>query len=247
MRFISAVILALSLAGAVRADPRLDEKVYDPYIETGQTEVEIRTGTEVGGALGGAHTTVLELEQGLTDHLSLSLVSSFTRDPGEAVHINGLGLEAVVFLGQIPKLGVDTGVYLEYTKGFKGESDGLEGKLLLARTSGRFQGLVNLIVERPVGVPAGEGYAAYGYAASATWRTVGRLRLGVQAFGDLGDDHHFLGETGAYVGPMAAWSVKRRGWPASLSIDGAWLSAVGPSRGEGTGQFRLNLSLERRF
>lgn len=247
MRFFPAVSLVLAVAGAAHADPRLDEKVYDPYVETGESEIEIRTATEVGGPLGGAHTTVVELEQGITERLSLSLVSRFSRDPGEPLHINGLGLEAVYFLGQIPKLGVDTGLYLEYEKGFKGESDGLEAKILLARTSGRFQGLVNLILERPLGVPAGQGYSAYGYAASATWRTVGKLRLGGQAYGDLGDDHHYLGETGAYIGPMASWSVRRRGWPAALSLDAAWLSAVGPSRSEAAGQFRLNLSLERRF
>ncbi len=134
------------------------------------------------------------------------------------------------------------------TKGFGGETDGLEGKLLLAKTAGRFQGLLNLIVERPLGAPAGEDFASYGYAASATWRTVGRLRLGAEAFGDLGDDHGFLsGHQGAYVGPQVKWEGRPRGAPFEIEVDAGWLAAVGPDRQEAASQARIDVELERPF
>ena len=69
----------------------------------------------------------------------------------------GSDLEGIYYLGQIPKIGVDTGVYLEVTKGFGGESDGGEAKLLLAKTQGRFQGLFNFIIERPFNGPVDAG------------------------------------------------------------------------------------------
>ena len=114
-------------------------------------------------------------------------------------------------------------------------------------TSGRFQGLLNLIVERPFGVPSGEGFANYGYAASVTWRTVGGLRLGAEAFGDLGTDHGFGGTRGAYVGPQVKWRGRPAHSPVEIEIDAGWLAAVGDSRREADSQVRLTVELERRF
>ena len=116
-----------------------------------------------------------------------------------------------------------------------------EGKLLLAKTAGRFQGLVNLIVEKPLSAPTGEGMAGYGYAASATWQTVGNLRLGAEAFGDLGDDHAFLGRQGAYVGPQVKWEGRLGRMPFDIGLDAGWLVAVGTDRSEAASQVRLGL------
>ena len=244
--------LALGLTGMAApamADPRLDEKVYSPYVENHMLELETRWGQELGGGdLKGARTFVLETEYGLNDRVSLALVGQGQRTPGESMRLTGIGLEGVVYLGQIPKLGVDTGLYLEYKKGFGGETDGGEAKLLLAKTVDRFQGLFNFIVERPFGAPKGEGFAAYGYAASATWRTVGNLRLGAEAFGDFGDDHGFLNHPqGAYVGPQVKWEGQPRFLPVEIELDAGWLAPVGTARTEAKSQGRINLEFERRF
>ncbi|MBA3812304.1 MAG: hypothetical protein H0X27_11810 [Caulobacteraceae bacterium] len=238
----------LSLIGtAAAADPRLDEKVYSPYVLNGVTEFETRLGREVGGPLDGQTTTVLEIEHGFNDRISLAVLGVLANEPGVATRFNGVGVEGVGYLGRIPGVGVDTGLYLEYKHGLAGEDDIAEAKLLLAKTEGRFQGLLNLILERPLGVPKGEGFAEYGYAASATWQTVGALRLGVEAFGDLGSDRSFLGRQGAYVGPQVKWEGRPRFSPVEIDIDAGWLAAVGPARGEAGSQFRFGVELERRF
>jgi hypothetical protein len=231
------------------ADPRLDEVVYSPYIENHMFEVETRFGSELGdGTLDNAQTLVNELEYGVSDRLSLALVTKVESAPGEPRRLTGVGVEGIYYLGQIPKLGIDTGLYLEATKGAGGEPDGGEAKLLLAKTAGRFQGLFNLIVERPFNGPPGEVYASYGYAASATWRTVGTLRLGAEAFGDFGDDHGFLNHAqGAYLGPQVKWEGQPKGLPFEIEVDAGWLAAVGPDRGEAASQARINLEVERRF
>ena len=162
--------------------------------------------------------------------------------------MNGLGVEGIVYLGQIPKLGVDVGLYLEIIGGSHGEDDKGEAKLLLAKTADRFQGLINFIVERPIGVPAGQGFASYGYAASATWRAVGALRLGAEAFGDLGSDHGFLTRAeGAYIGPQLKWEIRPASSPVEIDIDAGWLAAVGADRGEADSQARVTLEFERRL
>ncbi|MGI9170540.1 MAG: hypothetical protein ACR2FH_10275 [Caulobacteraceae bacterium] len=246
---IGALALALTLlgSGSARADPRLDEKVYDPYILNGIAEFEARNAQELGGPLGGQTTTVLEAEYGLNDRVSLALVGAIQRPAGETTRLAGIGLESVAYLGRLPAVGVDAGLYVEYKVGFGGEGDVAEAKVLLAKTAGRFQGLLNLIVEEPVGAPPGEGFASYGYAASATWQTVGNLRLGAEAFGDFGDDHAFLGRQGAYVGPQVKWEGRLGASPVELGLDAGWLAAVGADRGEANSQVRIGIELERRF
>lgn len=241
------VALGLMAAAPALADPRLDEKVYEPYIETHELEFEVRHGQENGGALGGAATTVVEVEYGFNDRLSLALVGANENEPGDGGRWRSVGLESVVYLGPIAHTGVDAGLYLEYEKGLSGETDGGEAKLLLAKNAGRFQGLLNLIVEHPFGAPRGEGISSYGYAASATWRAAGHLRVGAEAFGDLGDDHRFGGRQGAYLGPVAQWSLKVPHSRYELAVEGAWLAPFGAAHDEGRSQSRLNLEFERRF
>lgn len=233
-------------ATTAHADPRLDEKVYTPYVQNGVAELEIRSGRQNGGATGGNMTTFLEGEYGLNDRVSLALVGAIERSPGEGSRFTSVGLEAVAYLGQIPRLGVDTGGYLEYKAGLNGEADVLEAKLLFAKVEGRFQGLLNLIAERPSG-PSGEAFATYGYAVSATWQTVGVLRLGAEAFGDLGTDHGLKGHRGAYVGPQLLWEGRPGGSPVEIGIDAGWLFPVGAARKEADSQLRVGLELERRF
>ena len=246
---VAASALAAAFAGRAAADPRLDEVVYSPYVENHMFELETRIGQQVGdGSLKGAQTWVEEAEYGVNDQLSLALVTRVERAPGEPRRLTGVGVEGIYYLGHIPRIDVDVGVYLEATKGAGGDPDGGEAKLLLAKTDGRFQGLFNFIVERPLGGPPGTVFASYGYAASATWRTVGALRLGGEAFGDFGDDHGFLTHPqGAYVGPQLKWEGQPRGLPFDIVVDAGWLAAVGPDRGEAPSQVRLNLELERRF
>lgn len=143
---------------------------------------------------------------------------------------------------------MDAGLYLEVGKGVHGESDSGEAKILLAKTAGRFQGLLNLIAERPLSGPSSEAFASYGYAASATWLTGGNLRLGAEAFGDLGDDHGiFKHRQGAYVGPQLKWEGRPKGSPIELAVDAGWLAAVGADRGEAKSQVKINIELEHRF
>ena len=245
----SAAILMAMTGTPAMADPRLDEKVYSPYVENHVLEVETRWGQEFGpGDLKGARTEFTEVEYGVNDRLSLAVVGQIERTPGAGDRVVGAGVEGVYYLGQIPKLGVDVGTYVEYKKGVNGEHDVGEGKLLFAKNIGRFQGLFNFIVERPFGAPRGEDFAAYGYAASATWRTVGPLRLGVEAFGDIGDDHGiFRRPQGAYLGPQVKWESKPRFLPVEVAVDAGWLAPVAADRTEAASQVRISLEFEKRF
>jgi hypothetical protein len=236
-------------SSAALADPRLDEIVYSPYVENHMFELETRYGQVIGhGNDTGADTFTTEAEYGFNDRLSVALVTKFERAPGERRRLTTVGLETVYYLGQIPKIGVDAGLYLEFGKGVNGDSDGGEAKLLLAKTAGGFQGLLNIIAERPLSGPSSERFASYGYAASATWQTFGSLRIGAEALGDLGNDHAFLKHRlGSYVGPQIKWEGRLKGSPIELAVDAGWLAAIGADRDEGRSQARVSVELEHRF
>ena len=244
----AVVLIAGFLVGhPAHADPRLDERVYSPYVENGLSELEFRYGQVRGGPLAGQAKTVFELEQGVSDRLSLALVGAVVNGDGGGTRLTKIGVEGVYYLGRLPRLGIDAGLYLEYAKGLNGETNGGEAKLLLARTSGRFQGLLNLIVEHPFGAPQGQGVSSYGYVASATWETVRAIRLGVEAIGDLGDDHRFLGRQQAYLGPQLKWEGHPGRSPVELEVDIGWLAAIGSRPREAASQVHVGFELARRF
>lgn len=244
-----AVVLLVVPSTPAFADPHLDSVVYSPYVEKNMFELGSRYAEEIGrGSLKGVGALVTEAEYGVSDRLSIALLTKVKNEPGQRKKLTSVAFESVFYVGQVPKVGIDAGLYLELSKGLGGDSDGGEVKLLLAKTAGRFQGLLNLIAERPLNGPSSERYASYGYAASATWRAIGNLRLGAEAFGDLGDDHRFLrGAQGAYIGPQVKWEGRPEGSPVEFAIDAGWLAPLGPNRNEGRSQARVSIELEHRF
>jgi hypothetical protein len=265
--YLACIALAVAVTGlahAAQADPRLDEVVYDPDVEKGVVELEARSAGLLGAPGGAAaQTNVFELEYGLTNKVSLALVGVESQEPHGTARWSDVGVEGIWNVGCVPAIGVDTALYLEYGHGLNGEPDKLEGKILLAKRAGRFEGLLNLIVERPLNASDGGNYASYGYAASATWRAMGAIRLGAEALGDFGDDHRFGRRQGAYVGPQVKWEYRpfggkdpdddgdeapmRKGPPIEIDVDAGWLAAVGADRDEAGSQVRIAVELERKF
>ena len=243
---VAAAVLASS--GGAAAEPGLSNKVYSPYVKKGVTEVELRAGRLTGGPLDGEQAAVVEFEHGVSDRLSLAVLAEFEQHAGEARKLDALAVEGVAYLGQIPGLGVDVGGYFEYEQRIHNESGVAEAKLLLAKRSGSFEGLLNLIASKPLTDRAGEDDTEFGYAAQATWDVGHNLRLGGQAFGDLGTDRTFGGRQAHYVGPVAQWEV-RPAWlqGGELEFEGAYLLPVGTARDDADGQVRFVVEYERRF
>jgi hypothetical protein len=245
--FAAVAIAALAWSGAA-AEPGLSNKVYSPYVKKGVTEVEVRAGRLTGGPLDREQAAVVEFEHGVSDRLSLAILAEFEQHAGEQRKLDALAVEGVAYLGQIPGLGVDIGSYVEYEQRIHNESGVAEAKLLLAKRSGAFEGLLNLIAHRPLSDRPGEHDTQFGYAAQAT-RDVGHnLRLGGQAFGDLGTNRRFGGRQAHYLGPVAQWEV-RPAWlkGGELEFEGAYLLPVGTAADDTNGQVRFVVEYERRF
>jgi len=244
---VGAALGLLAAAGACHAQG-ISNKVYSPYVENGVTELELRAGRLNGGALDGESGAVIELEQGINDRISLAVLGEFERHAGEKSKLDAIAIEGVSYIGQIPGLGVDVGGYLEYEQRIHNESGVLEGKLLFAKRSGRFEGLLNLIVERPLSDRPGEHDAQFGYATQATVEAAPGVKLGAQAFGDLGTDRRFGGRQAHYLGPVVNWTLHPR-WMrrGELELEAAWLAPAGAARRDADSQLRVMVEFEKRF
>ena len=242
-----AAAMVLSLASPAAAQG-LSSKVYSPYVQKGVTELELRGGRLNGGPLDGEQAAIVELGYGLNDRVSVAAIAEFEQHAGKPGKLDAVAVEAVVYVGQIPGIGVDVGGYLEYEQRIHNESGVLEGKLLLARQAGGFQALVNLIAKRALTDRPGEDDTRFGYAAQATFDVGHRLKLGAQAFGDLGTHSSFGGRQAHYVGPVARWEL-RPGWMSGgeLELEAAWLAPFGAARHDSNSQLRFVMEFERRF
>ena len=244
----AVVAAALGWSGAAVAEPGLSNRVYSPYVKKGVTEVELRAGRLNGGPLDGEQSAIVELEHGISDRVSLAILAEFEQHAGEARKLDAVAVEGVAYLGQIPGLGVDVGGYVEYEQRIHNESGVAEAKLLLAKRADAFEGLLNLIARRPLSYRPGEHDTQFGYAAQATWDVGANLRLGGQAFGDLGTDRGFGGRRPHYLGPVARWEV-RPAWlkGSELEFEAAYLMPVGSARNDTNNQVRFVVEYERRF
>jgi hypothetical protein len=244
-----AVAAVMAAAGAAHAEPGLANKVYDPYVRNGVTEIELRAGRLNGGELARDGGAVVEVEHGFNDRVSVGVFAEFERTAAEGIggRLDSVGLESVVYLGQIPALGVDVGGYFEYEQRLHNESGVFEGKLLLARQFGPVRTLLNLIAQKPLSDREDENAAQFGYATEATVAAARNVQVGVQAFGDLGAAGSLGGPQSHYLGPVANWEVRPRGLPGELELEAAYLFPVGPASRQTDGQVRLMLEYERRF
>ena len=247
--YLAAISVAVVMwSDAAIAEPGLSNRVYSPYVKKGVTEVEVRAGRLTGGPLDGEQAAIVELEHGVSDRISLAVLAEFEQHAGEAKKLDAFAVEGVAYLGQIPGLGIDVGAYLEYEQRIHNESGVAEAKLLLAKRSGPFEGLLNLIAQRPLSDRPGEHDTEFGYAAQATWDVGANVRLGGQAFGDLGTNRSVGGRQPHYLGPVAGWEV-RPSWlkGAELEFEGAYLLPIGTARDNTKGQVRFVIEYERRF
>jgi hypothetical protein len=244
----AAMLSAVLAVGPAMAEPGLANKVYSPYVKKGVTELELRGGRIDGKSLDGESGAVFELEQGITDRVSLAVAGELEHHAGEETKLDAIAVEGVAYLGQIPRLGVDVGGYLEYEQRIHNESGVLEGKLLLAKQFGRVQTLVNLIASRPLTDKQEDQETEYGYAVQTTYDTGKGVALGVQAFGDLGTSRSFGGRQAHYLGPVALWEV-RPAWfkGGEIEFEAAYLIPAGTAHHESDGQVRFGLEFEKRF
>ena len=240
-----AVIGMLAATAPAVAQPGLDSKVYGTAIEKGVTEFESRFARINGRSEDGASALVLEVSHGFSDRFYGAVLTTIENEANGPSQVDGVSLEGIYRLGTIPGVGIDVALYGEYAAAFHDQPHNLEVKALLEKRFGKLDTRVNLVAERLIRDSAP---VVFSYAASADYAIVGDdLRLGVQAFGDLGDSQRFLGRQEHYVGPVAKFEIEHTPLGGELEIETGYLFAAGAARDNARGQARLLLEWEFRF
>jgi hypothetical protein len=225
------------------AAPGVGDPIYGATVTKGLAEVEARFGRLTGGPANGEDGLVVEAEYGVTPRLSAAVLVETGRRPGAAREADAVAVEVVRTLGRIRALALDTAAYVEIKHGFHGEPDAVEVKGLFEHAAGRFDARLNLIGTKAFRATPVD----FGYAASADWAVIGdEVRLGVAAFGDLGNSARFGGRQEHFVGPEAKVEIERVG-PGEFEVEAGWLKAFGAARDTTSGQARLLISYEAKF
>jgi len=236
-KFAIGAAMACALSTPALAAPGMADEVYGATVEKGELEIESRYGRLNDGPDDGEDVIKLEAAYGVTDRLRLGILAEFEKEPGEVRRGEELAIEAIYHLGKAGP--IDFAVYGEYAIGLNGHPDVIEGKLLLQHKSGPWDLRLNLIAEKEL---VGGEPVEFGYAASADVEAVGELRVGVEAFGELGSTHKFLPYAEHFMGPVIKAEVEGLG--PEIGIEVGYLFAIGKAREDAKGQLRVAFALE---
>ncbi len=202
------LILLMGSLAAVDAHAGPNAKVYAPYVEYGETELELAGGGEYDDGEKGKQRYSLALGHGVTQYWFTEAFAKFEKQPGRAEQLKGYGWENIFQLAEQGEYWVDPALYLEYFFADSGV-DKAEAKLLLGKDIGMTTNLLNLIFEREVGAGAGHE-VEFEYAWETRWRASPSFEYGFQAFGSFGElgDLSGLSKQEHRIGPAVFGQVK---------------------------------------
>lgn len=197
--FWAALVAGLITAGAVRAD----HYIYSPVVEEGVLELETRLHRSVDSAAdkNNAQTHIFELGYGVTSWWHTALVGVLDKQPQGSLSYNATGWENIFQLTQQGEYWLDAGLYLEYARGWRGQPDEFETKILLEKAVQPLVLTANLIFNKQAGQNADKGIG-FEYGVRAKWPWTRGLQFGVEAFGESGrigdfaavsQQHHAVG------------------------------------------------------
>ncbi|MCB1592291.1 MAG: hypothetical protein KDI90_07560 [Alphaproteobacteria bacterium] len=197
-------VTALGAGGLAHAT----KQVRDPYVTEGELEVEWKgsaTHDEDEDEQDGAWKQKAAVAYGVTDRVQLEIEGEFEKegDSGDA-EFTALALESKIQLTEQGEYWADAGVFLEYEKAMRGGPDKIEGKLLLAKDTGKFSHLANIILEREVGEDSGDE-TELGLAWSTRYRYKPVFEPGIEihsGFGGIGEGKDFDSQDHR-IGPVA--------------------------------------------
>ena len=242
---LAGSIVACALSTPALAAPGLGGEVYGATVEKGETEIEMQYDRLSGGPESGEDVLKLELAKGVTDRLRIGVLAEFEKEVGESRRAEELAIEAIYHLGKAG--GIDFAVYGEYAVGLHGP-DKVEAKLLMQHRSGPWDLRLNLIAEKRLQSGA---KVALEYAASADVAVADRLRLGARPSAILAPSATLPHRPNISPAPIAKLRLIKIADSdgdgddhGGLTLKAGYLFALGATRQNTDGQFRVKLEME---
>lgn len=182
------------------------DKLYTPYVEANEWEVEYfgHRSVDSDGTKDNAQGHQLSLGYGVNDWWQTEIVGIVERDPGGSTGFHSAEWENKFQLTKKGEYWLDVGglVAYEWTPE-SGAPDNLEAQLLLAKKTGDFFHLVNVVAEKEVG-DGESGSISTGMVWSSRYHLNDYIEPGFEYQGEFGEinDSGSLSDHEHYVGPM---------------------------------------------
>lgn len=196
-------VTALAGAGAAHAT----KTVTKPYVTKGELEVEWKGGVthdDEDEEQDGGWEQKAAVAYGVTESVQVEVEGEVEKDgDSDDAEFTALALETKIQLTEQGEYWADVGLKLEFEKDLQGGADKVEGKLLLAKDTGKLSHVANIILEREIGEDSGDE-TELGLAWSSRYRYHESFEPGIELhsnFGGIGEGEGF-DEQDHRIGPV---------------------------------------------
>lgn len=206
-RPIKSCAFVLVLLGASVSPAFAIDKLYSPYVEKGEWEAEYFGTRSFDGndAKHDAQKHQISIGYGVTDYWKTELYGSFEKAPQDHVTFDSWEWENIFQFTKPGEYWVDAGGSLAYEwTPSSNIANKVEARLLLAKNTGKFSHLLNLIAEKEVGSGPRDRLEG-GFIWSSRYNYNVYFQPGVEINSDFGE----FARTGTfndqshYAGPVA--------------------------------------------
>lgn len=205
----AAILFATMLAGINTQEAKAGFKVYTPYVEYHELEIEYRPTISFDSdpAKDNAQTHLLGIGYGVTPWWFTEVYAEWEREPGsgETTSFEAIEWENRFQLSDPGEYWADVGLLVEYQRPDESDTpDKIEVGLLLAKELGKFDATLNLILEREVGSGASSDVDV-AQAFQLKYRLDPAFEPGIEIYSEFGaiDNVPSFDQQEHFIGPVA--------------------------------------------
>ena len=205
-KILFALLSVSALSVPIKA--QASKKVYAPYSEKGEVEIEYRSGYDIdaNSDKDGAWKQKFAIGYGISNYWFTEIYAEFKKSGKKDAEFdfNSIEWENRFLLTEPGKYWLDFGLLTELKYNVSGGADKGELKFLFAKDVNKFTHLANVILEREFGEEAGNE-TEVGFAWSGRYRYKPYFEPAIEIhsnFGSLSDGSSFDEETHQF-GPVA--------------------------------------------
>lgn len=205
---IPAIAAGMVVGGHARAGAA--EVVYQPIVENGENEIELRNGWREFDGGHEEHASILELGRGVNDNWFTEVELEQSFEDGGPNHLESLEWENIFALTERGKYWMDFGIFASYEHTFDPhDPDGLKIGPMFMKDVGPVTANINLLFGRELGKGASHD-TDLGYTWQLRWHGREALEFGLQGLGDVGVFGH-LGQDQSHIAGPAIFGAHHVG------------------------------------
>lgn len=187
------------------------DKIYQPYVEAGEWEVEYFGARSVDNksAKDNAQVHEFSVEHGVNDWWQTELYGIWQKEAGDSVSFDAIEWENIFEFTEPGTYWVDTGATLAYEWTPDGDqADAVEARLLFAKNIGSTINVLNLVVEKEIGGGTRDDLEA-GILWSTRYDYAPYFQPGFEIQSEFGEvnDHASFDDQEHYIGPVAYGTI----------------------------------------